>query len=797
MADQAAGVGGARLTDLLELTRDAIIVREVGTSAVTYWSSGAERLYGWPRAEAVGQITHTLLDTRFPESIEAVDAALLRDGRWEGELNHRCRDGSRRIVSSLQILQRGGQGERLAVLEVNTDVTAQRQAELALDRLSRLHRVRSGLAETLTPPEVVSLVLSEAVPALGAASGSVTVDGQALATVGVAATGSSESAPLVVDGRTIGEMKLTFDAPRSFDLDERALFGAFANQCAQALERTRLYQLAQQVAEDLRRSRDQLAAILGGIAEGVTVQGPDGRLVYSNDTAARMSGFASAAALLAAPISEIMARFVLFNEAGEPLPLEQLPGRLLLRGEPAEEIIVQYRDVRTGERRWTIMNATAVRDDDGRLQLVVNIFRDITERKRQGDATAFLAAASHVLSSSLDAESAMAELAKLAVRGLAEVCMVDLVNERGDVRRLAVASAGDADAEASIPGELTAIIQRVARGGHAELVDGRAIVAPIRTRGATLGVMTLMTVSEGRRYRPADIELVEDLGARAALALENSRLFREAQEQAEHQATLNSALRDTIDERDRALADLQQALRTRDEFLASASHDLKNPLASMKATAQLLQRRLERSGEQELARINEGLHRIDSIATRAAQLVEELLDLARMQMGRPLDLDRRPVDLVHLTRDVVVEQQQTTDRHTLRLDADVAELRGMFDAERLRRVFTNLVDNAIKYSPSGGDVVLRVSESEPGSAVIDVQDHGIGVPPEDVERIFERFHRASNVEGRIAGTGIGLASARHIVESHGGTIQARSGDGGGTLFRIHLPLEPRGEVIGD
>jgi signal transduction histidine kinase len=309
----------------------------------------------------------------------------------------------------------------------------------------------------------------------------------------------------------------------------------------------------------------------------------------------------------------------------------------------------------------------------------------------------------------------------------------------------------------------------------------------MQVRGVTLGVITVATSGSGRTFSAADQAVVEDVAGRAALALENGRLFREAQEQAEHQAFLNSALRSTIDERDRAMADLQQALRTRDEFLASASHDLKNPLASIKATAQLLQRRIDlRAPDQ--SRLREGLQRLDEIASRAAGQVEELLDLARMQIGQPLDLDRQTVDLLALLRGALAEQQLATDRHTLRLESDEAELVGYWDPRRLARVFTNLLDNAQKYSPSGSAIVLRVRR-EPATAVVEVRDQGVGIPAADVNRIFERFQRASNVEGRVGGTGIGLASARHFVESHGGTIEVESQERVGSLFRVRLPLD--------
>ena len=256
---------------------------------------------------------------------------------------------------------------------------------------------------------------------------------------------------------------------------------------------------------------------------------------------------------------------------------------------------------------------------------------------------------------------------------------------------------------------------------------------------------------------------------------------------------LNTALRETIEERDRALDGLRQALRTRDEFLASASHDLKNPLASIKATAQLMQRRLERSETLDVARLQDGLQRIDGIVTRAGGLVDELLDLTRLHMGRPLDLERSPTDLVELAREVIAEQQPNTERHTLSLETSEHQLVGLWDARRLRRVLTNLIDNSIKYSPQGGRVVVALRrEAEPDGrqwACVEVRDEGIGIPADELDRIFERFHRASNVEGRIGGTGIGLASARHILENHAGTLSVSSQEGVGSTFTLRLPIQ--------
>ncbi len=533
---------------------------------------------------------------------------------------------------------------------------------------------------------------------------------------------------------------------------------------------------------ELRHSRDQLAAILGGIAEGVTVQDADGALIFANDVAARLSGFSSAEEFRQS-FASVVQRFSLFDESGTPFPYDRLPGRRVLRGEEPEEVVVQFRDRDSDDWRWSILDAKPVLDEHGKLRMVVNLFRDITDRKRQTDATDFLAAASTILGSTLDVPSRLQELAELVVNRIADWCIVDLVESDNEARRVALAHANPDDAELA-----QVIRQQRPDVNPREATRPRSwIVIPLEARGRTLGSITLATAGSGRRYDQIDLTIAQDLATRVALAIDSANLFREAQEQAEHHAVLNVALRETVEARDRALADLQQALRTRDEFLASASHDLKNPLASIKATAQLLERRLDRPGELDRERFREGLHRLDAIATRASGLVNELLDLASLRMGRRLGLNRQPADLVELAREVAQERQLATERHTIRVQSLEPRLIGLWDGRRLGRVLANLLDNAVKYSPDGGPIDVRLQRDGDWVA-IDVTDHGIGIPAADQQRIFERFQRATNVEQRIGGTGIGLASAWHILDSHGGTITVHSREGSGTTFTVRLPI---------
>jgi signal transduction histidine kinase len=233
--------------------------------------------------------------------------------------------------------------------------------------------------------------------------------------------------------------------------------------------------------------------------------------------------------------------------------------------------------------------------------------------------------------------------------------------------------------------------------------------------------------------------------------------------------------------------------REKDAFLSAAAHDLKTPLTTIKGLAEIVRRRILRGDAGETSRVLENLERIEVAATRMSRLVNDLLDASRTQMGRRLDLSRSRVDLAAMVRRLTSEIQHSTRGHHLVMESSVPALLGVWDADRLERVFMNLLTNAVKYSPEGGTIAVRVTP-EYGSAgawaVVSVHDQGLGIPARDLPYIFERFYRAGNVEGQIQGTGIGLASARQIVEQHGGTIEVASKEGDSTTVTVRLPLQP-------
>ena len=236
-------------------------------------------------------------------------------------------------------------------------------------------------------------------------------------------------------------------------------------------------------------------------------------------------------------------------------------------------------------------------------------------------------------------------------------------------------------------------------------------------------------------------------------------------------------------EAERLSGDLKRALHARDEFLAAASHDLRNPLSTIQSAAELLERSLDDPNMR--SRVASCADHIQSAARRMAQQLDAFLDVSRLEAGRPLELKKRPHDLMPLVRQVVQESQQTTARHRLLLEGP-ALLQANLDAPRMQRVVSNLIGNAIKYSPDGGEVNVKV-EAHDTDVIITVRDRGIGIPGADQSRIFERFQRGTNAEGRFQGTGIGLAGAKQIVEQHGGAITLKSQVGKGSTFTVRFP----------
>jgi PAS domain S-box-containing protein len=296
---------------------------------------------------------------------------------------------------------------------------------------------------------------------------------------------------------------------------------------------------------------------------------------------------------------------------------------------------------------------------------------------------------------------------------------------------------------------------------------------PIKAPGGT--VLGTFALYHGRTYSPTvdQLDLAESVGRCAATIIGRKRIEAERARLYESENTARVAA--------------ESAITARDEFIAVVAHDLRNPLTAIKMQLQMDRRRMERGAQPTPDQMLARLDAMDSSITTLAHQIDELHDVTLLQVGRALELHHEPTDLVVMLRDCVARHQVTSAVHQLRVETSETECIATCDASRLERVFSNLLSNAIKYSPSGGEVLVRLTRHDAWAEVC-VSDHGIGIPSADITLIFERFGRASNVDGRMVGSGLGLAGARDIVHQHGGTIAVQSEEGRGSAFFVRIPL---------
>jgi len=364
--------------------------------------------------------------------------------------------------------------------------------------------------------------------------------------------------PLRARGRVIGDLALAMtESGRRYGEEDLALAQQLASRCALALDNARLFAELTEAASAAHRSGEEVNTILGGVADAVTAQAPDGTLVYANEAAVRLVGHDSVEALLAASPGEITGRFEMTDEHGAPLAIERLPGRRALLGEEPEPLVVRSRMAGTREWRWARVKSTPVFEPDGRVRLAINVIEDITELKRAEQGQRFLAEAGRVLAGSLDYEETLASVARLAVPDIADWCAVDALVD-GELKRLATAHTDPRKvAEVLEIGERYPPDPSSPQGIHAILRSGRseiypeisdellvaaarderhlallrsigmssAMAVPMISRGTVVGVITFVSAETGYHFDDGDLTLAENLASRAATAIENSRLY--------------------------------------------------------------------------------------------------------------------------------------------------------------------------------------------------------------------------------------------------------------------------------
>jgi signal transduction histidine kinase/DNA-binding response OmpR family regulator len=406
---------------------------------------------------------------------------------------------------------------------------------------------------------------------------------------------------------------------------------------------------------------------------------------------------------------------------------------------------------------------------------------------------AFLAEAGTVFSSTLDFETALRALAQHLVPTLADMGAVHRVDEkkRPELAALtwigpdqSVRSSKIADGAGPLAGLLDVIRRCLDSAQPIHLLDAgpwptlpaapeiphvlRSVaVVPLVARGRTLGVMTLAFGPSGRSHSPADLALAGDLAARAAIALDNARLYQNIQQE---------------DER-------------KNQFLAMLAHELRNPLAPIRNAVHVL--KLLGAGEPALMQARD---MIDRQVTHMARLVDDLLDTSRLARGKIL-LRKERLDLVCLVRDTLDDYRGLLTQSGLTLETVLPEVPIFVDgdATRLSQVLGNVLHNASKFTDVGGRVTVALTEDkETGSALLRVSDTGIGMERGMLESLFDAFSQAdSSLDRSRGGLGLGLAVVRGLVRLHGGDVSAESGGlNQGTAISIRLPLCDNAELSG-
>ena len=418
---------------------------------------------------------------------------------------------------------------------------------------------------------------------------------------------------------------------------------------------------------------------------------------------------------------------------------------------------------------------------------VLTFSRDVTRRKRQEGGAKLLGDASRVLASTLDYEKTLEAVARLAVGELADWCAVDLVGPDGTIRQVVVSHRDEAkikwarELNKRYPPDYAAPggVGQVIRSGKAEIYPEitdemlvsaardseqlaitrelqirSALIVPMIARGRTLGALTLISTERGRRYGETDAALAGELATRAAIAIDNAQLYRGAL----------------------AASDAKSA------FLATISHELRTPLNAIIGYASLLEEGIQ--GTLNDAQAGQ-LGRIRASAGHLLGLIDEVLTFSRVDAGKEV-VRREDVELAPLVQEAVSMVIPLAESKGISLRDESSNARVVTDGGKLRQILLNLLSNALKFS-DGGDVVVT-SESRGDKVSISVTDAGIGIAPENLERIFDPFWQVEQRSTRrVGGTGLGLSVSRNLARLLGGDVTVTSSPEKGSTFTVILP----------
>jgi PAS domain S-box-containing protein len=683
--------------------------------------------------------------------------------------------------------------------------------------------------------------------------------------------------PLETGGRRLGVLAVTSAEPGRHGDEDFELVSELARRVSLALDLVDLHRRAQD-------SLAQLQAVIAQLPLGVAITDADHHVVLFNEELERIWG---------APIS------LGYDHRESDFPTVDWPLERAI--ETGEVTIGERREIeRDDETRTLEISAAPVRDADGAIVSAVAILADVTRRSRAEENLRFLARANELLVASLDWERTLAAIAELAVPALAGYLVIDLLDEEEELHWVVAIHADPEKTElvrelrGQYPPTLsTHPVQVALRTGEPQLLPdlqaeaeamahdtkhARAIrqiantsglVAPLVARGRTLGTISLGTIEGQPRFDDSDLAMAMELARRISLALDNARLFSEAQDRGHAAEALEyvddgvilvdeagivrlwnptaaiSLRRPAIEAVGRPIAELLDewhSLQSRipvasepqasgasraqtlpvevqgeerwlsvsavrfpggtvyafrdvtderaveqmkTDFVSTVSHELRTPLAAIYGAAMTLRRRDVAVEESQRDRL---LEVVSSEADRLARIVNDILWASRLESGR-MSIAIERCDAAATTAEVV---DVLRTRAPEGLEVAVSKSRGLpqvaADPDKLRQILTNLIDNAIKYSPDGGRVEVEIGRSG-GRVRFRVTDHGLGIPPAEQDRIFEKFFRLDpNLTRGVGGTGLGLYISRELVTRMNGRIWVDSDGRTGSSFFLELPI---------
>ncbi|HEX3583856.1 MAG TPA: ATP-binding protein [Thermoanaerobaculia bacterium] len=558
-----------------------------------------------------------------------------------------------------------------------------------------------------------------------------------------------------------------------------------------------IWRIERSLDESIARQVARTEAVIGAMADGVMLVDAEGRTVFINPAGQKMIGNETGA-----PIFRHAEAYGLRAENGEPLDARELPAAQALATSRAVNDVTMT--IVRGEGEMAVSMSAVPLLEDRRVAGAVVTFRNVTERRRleeemaqQAQRAQTLADAGAFFTSNIDPVWVTQAIAERTAEVLGDWAAVIL--KSGDSKELRVAALYHRDMaslglawsyiyrQPLTVGE--GIIGQVVATGYPSLTSNvgapqrgeeysvagaisatpmtlaSLLILPLRTRREMLGALIIAANDPERGMTDENLPLAELLAERAALAIENAKLYTEQ-----------------VDAR-RKVEDLS---RLKDEFLSIASHELRTPVTSIKGYTQLA-KTLIREGDLNTSEeyLEIALDQID----RMSRLILELLDVSRIETGR-LEIRREPIHWPNFVRDVVHHHHTSfSDR---RFHLTVPEKTNRIvngDRDRLEQVLGNLLENAVKYSPEASDIYVVVEERT-DSVVTAICDRGIGIPADELQQVFERFHRGRQVSStNYGGLGLGLYITKQIIERHGGSIWVESKEGTGTTFFFSLPTE--------